>query len=152
MYMCVCACVRVDDSQLWELLIRKKGSPWSALSSLCEWRSSSTWELLLTVHLFSVVDAVSPPLPPKSSFIQLFFFFMHTRARHWTLLEKCLVEEDFLNSLCELSSRYHTILCSCAQTLLIYWIVSQSTIVWLFSCYTEQNVNQCFLNGSVAQT
>ena len=38
--------------------------------------------------------------------------------------------------------------CSCARTL-IHWIVSQSTIVRLFSCYTERNVNQCILNGSV---
>ena len=37
---------------------------------------------------------------------------------------------------------FFAILCSCAQTLLIYWIVSQSTIVRLFSCYTEQNVNE----------
>jgi hypothetical protein len=43
---------------------------------------------------------------------------------------------------------YHAISCSCAETL-IYWIVSQSTIVRLFSRYTEQNVNQCILNGSV---
>jgi hypothetical protein len=30
--------------------------------------------------------------------------------------------------------------------------VSRSTIVRLFSCYTERNVNQCILNGSVFQT
>ena len=27
-----------------------------------------------------------------------------------------------------------------------YWIVSQSTIVQLFLCYTERNVNQCIVN------
>ena len=63
----------------------------------------------------------------------------------------------------------HAISCSCAQMLLIYWIVSQSTIVWLFPCYTERNVNewerfstfsccternvkQCILNGSASPT
>ena len=40
------------------------------------------------------------------------------------------------------TTRYHT----------IYWIVSQSTIVRLVSLYTEQNVNQCILNGSVSLT
>ena len=45
-------------------------------------------------------------------------------------------------------TRYHTIACSCARTL-IYWSVFQSTIVRLFACYTERNVNQCILNGSV---
>ena len=29
-------------------------------------------------------------------------------------------------------TRYHAISCSCARTLFIYWIVSQSTIFWLF--------------------
>ena len=34
-----------------------------------------------------------------------------------------------------------------------YWsIESQSTIVWLFSCYTEKNVKQCILNKSVSPT
>ena len=46
-----------------------------------------------------------------------------------------------------LSAQSHSISCSCAQTLFIYWIVSQSTIDWLFRCCTEQNVNQCILNG-----
>ena len=32
-------------------------------------------------------------------------------------------------------ARSHAISCSCAQTLLMYWIVSQSTIVWLFSLH-----------------
>ena len=50
-----------------------------------------------------------------------------------------------------LKTRYHAFSCSCAQTL-IYWIVSQSTIVRLFSCKTERNVNQCNLTGSVFQT
>ena len=45
-------------------------------------------------------------------------------------------------------TRYHAISCSCAQ-MLIYWIVSQSTMVRLSSCCTERNVNQCILNGSV---
>ena len=35
-------------------------------------------------------------------------------------------------------ARSHAISCSCTQTLLIFWIVSQSTIVWLFSCYTTK--------------
>ena len=48
------------------------------------------------------------------------------------------------------ATRYHTIACSCARTL-IYWSVFQSTIVRLFACYTERNVNQCFLNGSVVR-
>ena len=46
------------------------------------------------------------------------------------------------------TTRYHAIACSCAR-MLIYWSVFQSTIVRLFSCYTERNVNQCILNGSV---
>ena len=45
-------------------------------------------------------------------------------------------------------TRYHAIACSCAQTL-IYWSVFPSTIVRLFACYTERNVNQCILNGRV---
>ena len=49
---------------------------------------------------------------------------------------------------CVVATRYHAIACSCAQTL-IYWSVFQSTIVRLFACYTERNVNQCILNGSV---
>ena len=44
------------------------------------------------------------------------------------------------------SAWYHAISCSCPRTLLLYWIVSQSTIVPLFLCYTERNVNQCILN------
>ena len=49
---------------------------------------------------------------------------------------------------CVVATRYHAIACSCARTL-IYWSVFQSTIVRLFACYTERNVNQCILNGSV---
>ena len=51
---------------------------------------------------------------------------------------------------CQEAAQSHAISCSCAQTLLIYWIVSQSTIVWLFPCYTERNVKQCILNGGVS--
>ena len=58
----------------------------------------------------------------------------------------CVCVHVFLHTcVCRWPTQYHAI-----NNLLIYWIVSQSTIVRLFSCYRERNVNQCILNGSAS--
>ena len=66
---------------------------------------------------------------------------------HWLVLMNF---SKHISSLAQDTVRNHAIACSCARTL-IYWSVFQSTIVRLFACYTERNVNQCFLNGSVVR-
>ena len=73
-----------------------------------------------------------------------------TRCRRTSTCVSCIPLRSTSLAMGVHATRYHAIACSCARTL-IYWSVFQSTIVRLFACYTERNVNQCFLNGSVVR-
>ena len=54
-----------------------------------------------------------------------------------------VIQNIIIVLMCDMAwAQSHAISCSCARTLLLYWVVSQNTIVWLFLCYTERNVNE----------